>query len=52
MKFDVVHYQYHNFRPLQKMAAIWPHLIIEGAVKAWIIGNLNNISMDAFLNVI
>ena len=41
MILHIILHKYHVLRPHCKIAAIQPHFIIQGAVKAWIIANFH-----------
>ena len=50
MILHIILHKYHVLRPHCKIAAIQPHFIIQGAVKAWIIiANFHEIVINRVL---
>jgi hypothetical protein len=37
---------------IEHLATIWPHFIVQRAVKAWIIANLSKIEINTFSDIV
>ena len=46
IQYDIFHHYFPEIICCFKIAPIWPHMNVQGAVKAWIIANFHEIVIN------